>query len=63
MNIKEIIKNEMKRQNLTGKDLSNLTGIVYSTLMGFINSKDTSINVHKLEHIFDALKLEIVFIN
>ena len=61
--IKENIKQEMKRQKITGVSLSKTTGINYSTLMGFLNNKEISISTKKLEKVCSELKLKLVFVN
>ena len=61
--IKENIKQEMKRQKITGVSLSKNTGINYSTLMGFLSNDKVSLSTKKLEMVCAELKLKLVFVN
>ena len=61
--IKENIKQEMKRQKITGVSLSKTTGINYSTLMGFLSNVNVSLSTKKLERVCAELKLKLVFVN
>ena len=59
INIKRIIKKEMELQSINGKELSKLSGINYSTLMTFLNTKTASIRIDKIGAILDVLHLGI----
>ena len=58
MKLNELIKIEMKRQNMTAKELSNKTGIRYASLSGFFNGKSLSIeNLEKILNTLNSIEL------
>ena len=60
MDIKKIIKDVMKENKISGKKLSEKSGINYSTLMTFLKNDKSSIRIDKVNSILTALNLEIV---
>lgn len=60
MDIKKIIKDVMKENKISGKKLSEKSGINYSTLMTFLKNDKSSIRIDKVDSILTALNLEIV---
>ena len=60
MDIKKIIKDVMKENKISGKKLSEKSGINYSTLMTFLKNDKSSIRIDKVDSILNALNLEIV---
>ena len=60
MNIKKIIKDVMEENKISGKKLSEKSGINYSTLMTFLKNDKSSIRIDKVNSILTALDLEIV---
>ena len=59
MNIKKIIKDVMAENKISGKKLSEKSGINYSTLMTFLKNDKASIRIDKVDSILSALDLEI----
>ena len=59
MDIKKIIKDVMKENKISGKKLSEKSGINYSTLMTFLKNDKASIRIDKVDSILSALDLEI----
>lgn len=59
MEIREIIKKELKAQKMTKAELARVAGINVFTLCNFLLS-NTSMSLNKIEKIMDALNLEIV---
>lgn len=59
MEIREIIKKELKAQKMTKAELARAAGINVFTLCNFLLS-NTSMSLNKIEKIMDALNLEIV---
>ena len=60
MDIKKIIKDVMKENKISGKKLSEKSGINYSTLMPFLKNDKSSIRIDTVTSILTALNLEIV---
>ena len=60
MDIKKIIKDVMDENKISGKRLSEKSGINYSTLMTFLKNDKSSIRIDKVNSILTALDLEIV---
>lgn len=60
MDIKKIIKDVMEENKISGKKLSEKSGINYSTLMTFLKNDKSSIRIDKVNSILTALDLEIV---
>ena len=60
MDIKKIIKDVMDENKISGKKLSEKSGINYSTLMTFLKNDKSSIRIDKVDSILTALNLEIV---
>ena len=60
MDIKKIIKDVMDENKISGKKLSEKSGINYSTLMTFLKNDKSSIRIDKVNSILTALDLEIV---
>lgn len=60
MDIKKIIKDVMDENKISGKKLSEKSGINYSTLMTFLKNDKSSIRIDKVNSILTALNLEIV---
>ncbi len=60
MDIKKIIKDVMEENKISGKKLSEKSGINYSTLMTFLKNDKSSIRIDKVNSILTALNLEIV---
>lgn len=60
MDIKKIIKDVMEENKISGKKLSEKSGINYSTLMTFLKNDKSSIRIDKVDSILNALNLEIV---
>ena len=60
MDIKKIIKDVMDENKISGKKLSEKSGINYSTLMTFRKNDKSSIRIDKVNSILTALDLEIV---
>ena len=60
MDIKKIIKDVMDENKISGKKLSEKSGINYSTLMTFLKNDKSSIRIDKVNSILNALDLEIV---
>ena len=59
MNIKKIIKDVMAENKISGRKLSEKSGINYSTLMTFLKNDKASIRIDKVDSILSALDLEI----
>ena len=60
MNIKKTIKDVMAENKISGRKLSEKSGINYSTLMTFLKNDRASIRIDKVNSILTALNLEIV---
>ena len=59
MSIKKIIKDVMAENKISGRKLSEKSGINYSTLMTFLKNDKASIRIDKVDSILSALDLEI----
>ena len=59
MNIKKTIKDVMEENKISGRKLSEKSGINYSTLMTFLKNDKASIRIDKVDSILSALDLEI----
>ena len=62
MNIKKTIKDVMAENKISGRKLSEKSGINYFTLMTFLKNDKASIRIDKVDSILSALDLEIAHI-